>query len=121
MDHKRIVIAQYKEKAEKLRAELAEVETVIRALGGSSAAPAAAAPKKKAKAKTKPLTDEQKGRRLLAIQKAQDALAVKRGTATPEQIARHKENVAAKAQADPHARAVARQSPGASLREAAAG
>lgn len=39
MNHKAIVLKQYQERAARLRAELAEVETVIKALGGSAASP----------------------------------------------------------------------------------
>lgn len=121
MDWKRMAIAGLKREREKvvagIQAELQRIDTALAALGGAAEE---SAPRRRRTRKPKQATPEQKAKRAGAMQAAHDAMAVKRGKATPEQIERHNKRLADKAQANPHARAQARMSPGASLREAAA-
>lgn len=89
------IVAQIKVKLAAARTQVAALEAALVAFGAQSAAPAKRGPKAAngatgggARAGYKPVA---------AIQAAQDARAVKNGTATPEQVARYNERQAQKA------------------------
>lgn len=117
MDWKRMAVAGLKREREGLAARLSQIDAALAVFDG--AAPVAAKTQKRTRAK-KEMTPEQKEKRQAAMQAAHDAMAVKRGKASPEQIERHNKRLQEKALNDPAKRAEARMSPGASLREATA-